>query len=121
MEFSVQATSSEHRSSRRIQYIAAAIDPIIRRASNLTPLERLAGFDSLVISREQASAIEERIAGMRRSQPTGAHAEGFDEEQAVEPIDGEWHGSVIVEPNEGRIPGNAAFKEEAARFRASHT
>jgi hypothetical protein len=25
--------------------------------SNLTPLERLAGFDSLVISREQASAI----------------------------------------------------------------
>lgn len=89
--------------------------------SNLTPLERLAGFDSLVISREQASAIEERIAGMRRSQPTGAHAEGFDEEQAVEPIDGEWHGSVIVEPNEGRIPGNAAFKEEAARFRASHT
>jgi hypothetical protein len=50
--------------------------------SNLTPLERLAGLDSLVISRQQASAIEERIAGMRRSQPTGAAAEEFDEVQA---------------------------------------
>jgi hypothetical protein len=86
--------------------------------SNLTPLERLPGFDSLVISREQASAIEERIAGMRRNQLTGAQAEAFDEEQAVEPIDGEWHSSVLVEPNDGRIPGNAAFKEEAARYRA---
>ena len=86
--------------------------------SNLTPLERLAGFDSLVISREQAHAIEERIAGMRRNQLTGAQAEAFDEEQAVERIDGEWHSSVLVEPNDGRIPGNAAFKEEAARFRA---
>lgn len=86
--------------------------------SNLTPLERLPGFDSLVISREQASAIEERIAGMRRNQLTGAVAEGFDEEQAVEPIDGEWHSSVLVEPRDGRIPGNAAFQNEAARFRA---
>jgi hypothetical protein len=86
--------------------------------SNLMPLERLPGFDSLVISREQASAIEERIAGMRRSQATGAAAEVFDEEQRVEPIEGEWRSSVIVEPPDGRIPGNAAFKEQAARFRA---
>ncbi len=86
--------------------------------SNLTPLERLAGFDSLVISREQASAIEERIAGMRSRQLTGAVSAAFDEEQAVEPIDGEWHSSVIVEPSDGRLPGNAAFQEEAARFRA---
>jgi hypothetical protein len=89
--------------------------------SNLTPLERLPGFDSLVISREQASAIEERIAGMRRKQATGTAAEAFDEEQAVEPIDGEWHSSVLVEPNDGRIPGNAAFQDEAARFRARIT
>lgn len=89
--------------------------------SNLTPLARLPGFDSLVISREQASSIEERIGGMRRNQLTGAAAEVFDEEQAVEPIDGEWHSSVVVEPNDGRIPGNAAFQEEAARFRARIT
>ncbi len=82
--------------------------------SNLTPLERLAGFDSLVISREQANAIEERIAGMRRSQPTGAASEEFDELRAMEPIGGEWHSSVIVEPGDGRIPGNAAFQALAA-------
>jgi hypothetical protein len=86
--------------------------------SNLTPLERLPGFDSLVISREQANEIEERIAGMRRRQPTGAASEEFDEEQQVEPIDGEWHSSVIVEPPDGRIPGNAAFQEQFAGFRA---
>jgi hypothetical protein len=55
------------------------------------------------------------------NQLTGAQAEAFDEEQAVEPIDGEWHSSVLVEPNDGRIPGNAAFQDEAARFRARIT
>jgi hypothetical protein len=89
--------------------------------SNLTPLERLSGFDSLIISREQARAIEERILGIRRDQPTGAAAEEFDERRTVEPIDGEWHSSVIVEPSDGRIPGNAAFKEQAARYRARLT
>jgi hypothetical protein len=86
--------------------------------SNLMPLERLPGFDSLVISREQASAIEERIFGMRKGQPTGAVSEGFDEVRAVEPIDGVWHSSVIVEPADGRIPGNAAFRQQATDFRA---
>lgn len=85
--------------------------------SNLTPLERLSGFDSLVITREQASAIEERIAGMRKNQPTGAADEGFDEQRGMEPIGREWHSSVIVEPADGRIPGNAAFKTQAAELR----
>ncbi len=89
--------------------------------SNLMPLERLPGFDSLVISREQARAIEERISGMRKGQPTGAVSEGFDEVRAVEPIDGVWHSSVIVEPADGRIPGNAAFRQRATDFRARVT
>jgi hypothetical protein len=88
--------------------------------SNLTPLERLPGFDSLVISREQADAIEERISGMRRGQPTGAASEAFDEVRTVERIDGEWHSSVIVDPADGRLPGNAAFQQQVADFRA-HT
>ena len=49
--------------------------------SNLIPLERLAGFDSLVISREQALSIEERILGMRVSQPTGGMDQAFDEQR----------------------------------------
>ena len=89
--------------------------------ANLTPLERLSGFDSLVISREQADAIEERISGMRRNQLTGAAAEQFDEVRRVEPIDGQWHSSVIVEPPDGRIPGNAKFHEQTASYRARST
>ena len=89
--------------------------------SNLTPLERFPGFDTLVISREQAISIEERILGMRVSQPTGGMDQAFDEQRAVEPVDGEWHSSVIVEPADGRIPGNVAFHEQAATFRARLT
>lgn len=89
--------------------------------SNRTPLERLPGFDSLVTSRAQATAIEERIFGMRRSQATRSVAEAVDEERTVEPIDGEWHSSVIVEPADDTIPGNAAFQEQAVRFRAHST
>ena len=89
--------------------------------SNLMPLERFPGFDSLVISREQAHSIEERILGMRVSQPTGGMDQAFDEQRAVEPIGGEWHSSVIVEPADGRIPGNVAFQEQAATFRARLT
>lgn len=87
--------------------------------SNLTPLERFPGFDSLVISREQASSIEERIAGRRT--PTGDADPVFHEERTVEPIGGEWRSSVIVDPADGRIPGNAAFHEQAASFRARIT
>lgn len=89
--------------------------------ANLTPLERLSGFDSLVISREQAQAIEERITGMRKNQVTGGAPEQFDEERTVEPIDGEWRSSVIVEPADGRIPGNAAFQQQTASYRARST
>lgn len=85
--------------------------------SNLTPLERLSGFDSLVITREQASAIEERIAGMRRNQPTGAADDGFDEQRAMEPIGGAWRSSVIEEPADGRLPGNPAFRAQQANAR----
>jgi hypothetical protein len=54
---------------------------------------------------------------MRMNQPTGAAPEGFDEFRAMEPIDGEWHSSVIVEPSDGRIPGNSAYRAAAADFR----
>jgi hypothetical protein len=89
--------------------------------SNLTPLERLSGFDSLVISREQAQEIEERITGMRKNQATGGAPEQFDEVRTVEPIDGEWRSSVIVEPADGRIPGNAAFQQQTTSYRTRST
>lgn len=89
--------------------------------SNLTPLERLPDSDSLVISHEQAIALEERVLGRRRNQTTGDADEVFSEIRAIEPIDGEWHSSVIVEPADGVIPGNAAFRDQAARFRARLT
>ena len=54
--------------------------------SNLLPLERFPGFDSLVISREQAISIEERILGIRVSQPTGGMDQAFDEQRTVEPV-----------------------------------
>jgi hypothetical protein len=87
--------------------------------SNLTPLERLREFTQLVISPTDAQAIEANIQGQRRNQPTGGEAETFHEERHVEPIRGRFHSSIIVDPSDGRIPGNALFKQKAAEFRAS--
>jgi hypothetical protein len=87
--------------------------------ANLTPLERQRGFDRLVISAAEAATIESNIDSLRRNQKTGGEPESFHEERTVEPIRGEFHSSVIVEPADGLIPGNALFKQKVAEFRAT--
>jgi hypothetical protein len=86
--------------------------------SNLTTLERMPGFERLVISPEEAATIEATIAGLRRNQPSGGQAEVFDEIRRVEPVRGRLRSSIIVDPANGLLPGNDSFKQKAAGFRA---
>jgi hypothetical protein len=82
--------------------------------SNLTPLERLPEFNSFVISRLEVERFEASIDGRKgelREPP------GFEEIRRVEPIRGEWRSSVVVDPPNGLIPGNALFKEKASQAR----
>ena len=79
---------------------------------NKTPLERMQGFDSLVIAREQATVIENIILGLF-TQPGVPNDSDFSPIQLL-PIDGNYRSSLIVDPPDGRIPGNTLFINRAA-------
>jgi hypothetical protein len=87
--------------------------------TNLTPLERPADLKSFVITPEQAAAIEARIAARNEDLSKPAEPSLYFDTRTVEPIRGELRSSIIVDPADGRIPGNALFKEEAAKMKAS--
>jgi hypothetical protein len=87
--------------------------------SNLTPLERQESTDPLVIEPVRARQIEARIDALRNNQPTGGQPAQFDEERRVERVRGQLRSSIIVEPSDGRIPGNELFKEKLSEARAA--
>jgi hypothetical protein len=87
--------------------------------TNLTPFERPKDLTTFVISREQAAAIEGKIATRNDDLSKPAEPALYFDERTVEPIRGELRSSIIVEPADGTIPGNDRFKELAAQFRAS--
>jgi hypothetical protein len=86
---------------------------------NLTPLERPAEFKSLVITAEQAAKIrsEEDADDNDLSQPSEPAM--FFDERSVRAIRGEFRSSMITDPEDGLIPGNAYFKERKAWTRAN--
>jgi hypothetical protein len=87
--------------------------------TNLTPLERPADLKSFVITPEQAAAIEARIAARNEDLSKPAEPSLYFDTRTVEPIRGELRSSIIVDPADGLIPGNAFFKEQAAKMKAS--
>jgi hypothetical protein len=87
--------------------------------TNLMPLERPAEFSSLVITAEQAAKVKaDEDADENNLLKPSEPSEYFDV-LAVQRIRGELHSSVIIDPQNGMIPGNALFKESKARARAS--
>jgi hypothetical protein len=86
---------------------------------NLTPLERPSEFKTLVISAEQAAKVRaaEDADDNDFSRPNEP-ATYFDE-RAVRSIHGEFRSSMIIDPEDGLIPGNAYFKERKAWMRAN--
>jgi hypothetical protein len=87
--------------------------------TNLVPLERPAEFPSLVITAEQAAKVKaDEDADQNNLKEPSEPALYFDA-LAVQRIRGELHSSVIIDPQDGKIPGNALFKESKARARAS--
>jgi hypothetical protein len=84
---------------------------------NLTPLERPREFTSLIMSAEDARRAQERWIASRNDMsvpgdPTDAN------DLVIEPIRGELHTSVIIDPAVGRIPANDHLRELVRKFRA---
>jgi hypothetical protein len=89
----------------------------IWKNSNLTPLERPEGFTQLGITAADAARLKAQyLAG------TGGPNQPDDpgralEDRNIEPIRGELRSSQIIDPDDGRIPWNEAFKGKPAILR----
>lgn len=87
--------------------------------TNLTPLERPADVKSLVVTPEQAAAIEAKINARNEDLSRPAEPSLYFDHRTVERIGGELRSSIIIEPADGMVPGNALFKEITGHARAS--
>jgi hypothetical protein len=87
--------------------------------TNITPLERHALAKSLVITSEEAAAIEAKINASNEDLSKPAEPSLYFDKRTIEPIGGELRSSIIVEPADGKVPGNALYKELIAQARAA--
>jgi hypothetical protein len=87
--------------------------------TNLTPLERPADLKTLVITPAQAAALQARIDARSEDLSRPAEPSLYFDTRTIEPIRGELRSSIIVEPADGMIPGNALFEEQAAKAKAA--
>lgn len=79
--------------------------------TDATPLERPPGYDSLVVTREQAAQIEAHITKVLEDRSTATEPTDYFNERHVQPMRDEFRSSIIVDPPDGRIPGTAGFKQ----------
>jgi hypothetical protein len=82
-----------------------------------TPLERPAGFDSLVISKADAARIEASLDAFFEDRTTPTEPTEFFNERHILPIRGELRSSIIVEPQDGKLPWKPALKNWSAETR----
>jgi hypothetical protein len=80
--------------------------------SNLTPLERRPEFTRLVITAAEAKQLEDRY--FTPSQNQADDPDQFLEHRSVEKIRGEFRSSQIIEPEDGKLPWNEAYKDKPA-------
>jgi hypothetical protein len=82
--------------------------------NNLTPLERPAEFKTLVISTEQADRFQAKFEARLFNPAVPSDPTGYEDPRTIEPIGGELHSSLIIDPEDGGMPKNALFKEKTA-------
>jgi len=85
--------------------------------SNATPLERPAGVETLLLSEEQVQVLHSRqLAGLADPRALGEPSEYFDERR-FEKVAGTLRSSLIIEPQDGRIPATALHRQALGRAR----
>ncbi len=86
---------------------------------NATPFERPPGFSTLTVTAEQAAAILRAMQLLEEDRSTPTEPTEYFNERHMLPIRGELRSSVIIDPEDGRIPGTPAFKQWQVRARAA--
>ena len=87
--------------------------------TNLTPLERPPELKTFVITREEAARFKAKLDARNDDLTRPAEPSLYFDDRTVEPIRGELRSSIIVEPADGLVPGNARYKERVAQLRAA--
>ena len=82
---------------------------------NMTPLERPEDIATLVITRAEASSLEQRITGFFHDPSQPSDPLEFLDVRRIEPIDGQLRSSMIVDPADGTVPWKDAYRLEARR------
>jgi hypothetical protein len=86
-----------------------------------TPLVRPADCPALVVSRARAIEIAARLEADAEDRSTPTEPTEFFKRREAYPIRGEYRSSIIVDPEDGQIPGNERFAEWAKQTRANIT
>jgi hypothetical protein len=86
--------------------------------SNLTPLERPDGFTQLAITAADAARLKAEYLDPPGS-PNQPDDPGLDRNRAFESIRGQLRSSLIIDPNDGKIPWKDDYKEKPLALRRS--
>jgi hypothetical protein len=84
-------------------------------ASNSTPLQRPAGFATLVIDEAQAAKLLAALDARAEDRSTPTEPTEYFEALSIEPVRGQLRSSIIVDPPDGVIPGNDLYKQHLTR------
>ncbi|HYM33855.1 MAG TPA: hypothetical protein VET48_00595 [Steroidobacteraceae bacterium] len=86
--------------------------------TDCTPLERPPRIATLVITKEQAAQIERSVELVLEDRATPTEPTEFLNQRRIQPIHGELHSSIVVVPENGRLPGTPLFNQWIAKARA---
>jgi hypothetical protein len=78
--------------------------------ASATPLVRPPGHEQLIISEAEARELDSRRIAGDEDRTTPTEPTEWTEERHIEPISGTLRSSVVIEPSNGQIPGNEAFR-----------
>jgi hypothetical protein len=87
-------------------------------ASNSTPLQRPAGFSTLVIDETQAAKLLAAFYARFEDRNTPTEPTEYFDPPSIEQVRGELRSSIIVDPPDGLIPGNDLYQQQVVRARA---
>jgi hypothetical protein len=85
--------------------------------TNLTPFERPDNLKTFAITAAEANEIKAKIVAKTDDLSRPAEPSLYFDDRNVEPIRGELRSSMILDPADGKIPGNEAFKTKMASAR----
>jgi hypothetical protein len=86
----------------------------IWKNSNLTPLERPQAFTQLTITAADAARLKAEYSVAMANIPDDP---GRDLDRSFEPIRGELRSSLIIDPDDGKIPWNDLYKDKPEALR----